>query len=459
MNMRKLKLRVRSWKLALGALLLSSLFPLPISASAGNIFPVTNETDVTFSSASYDTTPYILWGAYLKTYFDAMYPQFTNHWWSWSRSGSSFQLDYQAQQQKWCAPLWSKFAVPSFDFTLVSENGGFDSNGIVQWETNIFNAPQLMYDGTSITNEGFSFPVTHYCIDGIPDDYSGSANLLISGAGLFISQLYGTTPIDLWHLVWTNGMSTDTNQLFGFYAGGHPYPAGHLAMALWTLLSLGAETNIGSITINFGGGSIAATNHMTASGVSMSGNTFSCTLLCDRMPPAWDVPDGTITNDARNCFVIYPMLAGRFHWSIHATNLPAGNDSVSLGGTICAVLTDTQLAAGWNMFTNYTGPFWQQRTKLLADARDSYGVDHATLLPAHTAGDPGLLGPDLIDYQSESGLEYDTNGKRGATYTAAMLTWVNDLYVYDTATHNDAQPVARTLVLQQIVPRWAPFHR
>src|SRR5579864_7592213 len=68
---------------------------------------VTNEVDGTFDSASYDTPPFKWWGNYFATYFYDMYPQFTNHIYSVSRSGSAWEYQYYDQQEKWCLPLWA----------------------------------------------------------------------------------------------------------------------------------------------------------------------------------------------------------------------------------------------------------------------------------------------------------------------------------------------------------------
>ena len=121
-----------------------------------------------------------------------------------------------------------------------------------------------------------------------------------------LAELYGTPVVDMWNLLWTNGLSTDIvgDRLFGFYPGGHPYPAGHLCMAIQALVALGVETNVGSLTLNWSKKS-AVTNHCAAGGITVANNALSCTVRFDRMPMAWDVPDGEIiTNDARNAFVV-----------------------------------------------------------------------------------------------------------------------------------------------------------
>ncbi len=415
---------------------------------------VTNEVDGTFDSASYDTPPYKFWGNYFATYFYDMYPQYTNHIYSWSRSGSAWEGDMQAQEEKWCLPIWASFGrVPSSDWVLANDNGGFVSNDIIHWGTNLFNAPPLFWNGFAVTNEGSisdGLKVTHYsmgCIPGDSPDGDGAAESRNDGA-MVLAAKYKTPVVDMWHLMWTNGLDRDitNNRLFGFYPGGHPYAAGHLCMALKALIALGVETNVGSLTLNFKTLK-AQTNHCEVSGLSANGNTLSCTVHFDRMPPAWDVPDGTITNDARNAFVIMPELGNAFRWTIQATNLPAGTYSVSVDGVLTDIATSAQLAAGRNWFTNYNGPLWAQRTAVLAWKRRQEGCDPVTF-ETHSAGDVGVLGLfDLVNYQSMSGEEYDILGKRGDTYVAAMIGWVYQLREYDKRINATARQTDHTLTI------------
>ena len=162
-----------------------------------------------------------------------------------------------------------------------------------------------------------------------------------------LAMLYGTPVVDMWHLLWTNGVSTDivSNRLFGFFPGGHPYAAGHLCMAIQCLVALGAETNVGSLTLNWSKKS-ATTNHCVASDITVSSNTLSCTVLFDRMPMAWDVPDGTITNDARNAFVIMPELGNAFQWIIRVTNAPPGTYAINVDGVLTDIATDSPISGG-----------------------------------------------------------------------------------------------------------------
>ncbi len=415
---------------------------------------VTNEVDGTFDSSSYDTPPYKFWGNYFATYFYDMYPQYTNHIYSWSRSGSAWEGDLEAQEEKWCLPMWASFGKnPSSDWVLANDNGGFLSNDVIHWGTNLFNAPPLFWNGFAVTNEGSiadGLKVTHYsmgCIPGDSPDGDWMAQSRNDGA-MALAAKYKTPVVDMWHLMWTNGLNRDitNNRLFGFYQGGHPYAAGHLCMALKALIALGVETNVGSLTLNFKTLK-AQTDHCEASDLQTNGNTLSCTVHFDRMPPAWDVPDDTIVNDARNAFVIMPELGNSFRWMIQATNLPSGTYSVSVDGILTDIATSAQLAAGRNWFTNYNGPLWAQRAAVLAWKRRQEGCDPVTFV-THSAGDVGVLNLfDLVNYQSVASEEYDTLGKRGDTYVAAMIGWVYQLREYDKQIHATAQQADHTLII------------
>lgn len=432
---------------------------------------VTNEVDGTFDSTSYDTQPYKLWGDYFACYFYCMYPQFTNHIYSVSRSGASWENQFESQQQKWCLPLWASFPVDANDWMLATENGGYNTtNQLLQWGTNLFNAPPLFWDGASITNEGNIVPhaITHIALGAIPDQTSDGnpGNLQLDTGCQMLNQMYGLTPVPLYTNIYVPYWSNDFAgaQLTGFYSGGHPYPAGHLDMAFETLLLLGAETNIGSVTFNWAAAT-ASTNHCTANSTSLSGGTLTSTIHFDRMPPAWDVPGdptpgGSVTNDARGGFTVMPQLAIAFQWTLQVTNLPTGNYNVLIDGSNVVALSSSQLAAGWNMFTNYNGPLWAQRVAVLMWKRYQGGVDPVTLVE-HSAGVQGAISGvgDLVNFQSNGAQQYETLGKRGSDYVSAMSTWISQLHQYDVAIWQAAQQTNHTFQITLQQPRFAPYHR
>lgn len=415
----------------------------------------TSEVDGTFDSSSYDSAPYVFWGDYIASHFYNLYPQFTNHIYSVSRSGASWENQFESQQEKWCLPLWASFGTANtHDWMLANDNGSYVSNDVVQWGTNLFNAPPLFWNGTAVTNEGgiaSTLSVTHYSLGGIPSDTpDGDSGAIDRNAGaMALAQLYGTPVVDMWHLLWTNGLSSDIvgPRLFGFFPGGHPYAAGHLCMAIKCLLALGVETNVGSLTLNWSRKS-ATTNHCVVNAISVATNTLTCTVHFDRMPMAWDVPDGTITNDARNAFVVMPELGNAFQWLIHVINAPPGNYAINVDGVPTDIATADELADGRNWFTNYNGPLWAQRASVLAWKRIQAGCDPVTLDFSHDAGSWGSLGvADLVNYQSWASEEYDTLGLRGDSYINSMTNWVAQLRQYDAAINQAAQQTNHVLTI------------
>jgi hypothetical protein len=412
------------------------------------------EVNGTFDSTSYDTPPYKFWGNYFATYFYDMYPQFTNHIYSVSRSGSSWAGQYVEQQEKWCLPLWASFKKGTvYDWMLANDNGGGLSNDVIQWGTNLFNAPHLFWNGSSITNEGGIAPklkVIHYSLGGIPGDSPDGDWRAVSrnDGAMVLARKYKTPVVDMWHLLWTNGVSSDitNNRLFGYYPGGHPYAAGHLCMALKALVALKVETNVGSLTLTWNK-SKASAIHCAASKIQLTGNTLTCTVRFDRMPLAWDVPDGTITNDARNAFVLMPELGNAFRWMIKVKEAPPGTYGISVDGVLTDIATDAELAAGRNWFTNYNGPLWAQRASVLARKREQEGCDPVTF-NSHSAGDVGILGVlDLVNYKSLASQEYDTYQKRGDVYINSMTNWISQFRTYDVQINAAARQTNHTFTI------------
>jgi hypothetical protein len=166
---------------------------------------------------------------------------------------------------------------------------------------------------------------------------------------------------------------------------------------------------------------------------------------------AWDVPDGTITNDARNAFVVMPELGNAFQWTIQVANAPEGTYAINVDGVLTDIATDEQLAAGRNWFTNYNGPLWAQRASVLAWKRIQAGCDPVTLQFSHDAGSFGYLGvADLENFQSWASQNYDSDGLRGDTYINSMTNWIAQLRQYDVPINQAAQQTNHVLTITPI---------
>jgi hypothetical protein len=429
-------------------------------------FTVTNEIDGGFNASSYDTD-WMCMSHPFATFFYNGYPQYTNHIYSWSRSGSGWDGDYQQQEGKWLLPLFNSFPVPGYNWILANDNGGLTSNTTATAGLEIASLPPTNYNflASAPTNEGVPMPaITTQPLGRAPhDSIDGDSGAINGNAGsMGLAAALGVPVIDMWHLMWTPAFQADqagARLMWSGIGGSHFTQAGYLAMDIFALQKLGVETNVGSITINFNAGTVAATDHAGGFAFSKTGQTVTGTFFFSRMPMSWDVPGTygsiTITNDARAAFTVFPSLGSAFNWTFQVTNLPAGNYTISVDGTQVDAATDTQLAAGRNWFTNYNGPFWAQRTAVLLWKRYQAGVDPVTLVSHGVGVSEGIPGAfDLRDYQSGAGntTEVYPGAFTGTNYITHMATYVSQLHQYDVAIHNASIQTNHTLTITQIQP-------
>lgn len=440
-----------------------------LSFSARSQMIVTNEIDATVDSSSYDTSPYAgQWLGYFATYFINMHPEWTNSITSVSRSGASWENQYEEQQEAFCLALWcyaSSNKVTAHDFMLANDNSAYVSNDVIHWGTNLFNAPPLFWNGTAITNEGISVGVTHYALGAnINDVIGGDSGAVVRNSGATnLNGIYGVPLVDGWHDQFNNGFSTGLTDVTGanwFYALGHLTQKASLSQMIAAVRGLGLETNVGSITFSYSSGTVASSNKFAAININAGNSRFSCTIKADRMPPSWDILPSVSNNVATTLWVDMPVYGSVFQWTIAVTGLPTGTYNAYLDGVLIDTATGVQWAAGRNMATNgiASNPWNVQRTKVLYDVRDKYGVGHTDGLPTHGAGENGILGPDLINYRSQAAGQFPT--KTGAALVNYLAPYAAGLRLYDVVSHNDAQQVPHTLVIMPpptFIP--APFGR
>lgn len=389
-------------------------------------------------SSSYGTFNYILWERYVWSYYADMYPQWTNKIFDVGHAGQGLAGDWQTDWQKrtigYIATLTNS---GSFNFwILTTDNGGYNSNTVYPLLLNFTNAPPLFYDGSGgLTNQGISPAVKYnYFLPGaIPADTAGGDDGLNSGrqaASLNVNSLLGTPAFDLLHETLTNGWLTDIvgARVLGFYPGAHPKPPGHLAMAQWTLKNQNVETNVAQLIINWNGNTVAMTNHCVVSGTSFSGIIVSGTIHWDRMGMGWDWPHGSYTNDATLAFPAMPVLANQFHWTIQATNLPAGNYTFQMDNRLIFNATDVQLATGVNLWTNKSGWIGDQQQAVLDAIADVYGADHIGLFQTHLAGVAGAHGlRDDVNLRSDED-NASGSGMRGTNLVNAVASDLTSMY-------------------------------
>jgi hypothetical protein len=431
------------------------------------LFAPTNEINGTYDAASWDLGFTSYMGDYFCSAISAMYPQWTNHMYSWSRSGSGWTGDYQSQEEKWCLPLWYSFRVPGYNWVVAGDNEGLTSNQVYAAGLNIAAGPPLFYNGTAQTNEGIATVGVQFVPLGAPPHDSGDGqgvNKVGNDASTNLAVHFGTPVIDLWNLCWhTSDMDGDEQgNRYAWHplGGSHFSAAGGLIVALWQLKQFGLDTNVGNMTFDWGG-SRAFTNQCCAANISVSGNTLTATVRWNRLPPPFDANGGydlgSTTNDARYAFGIDFDLGMMFRWMLQVTNAPVGNYTVYLDGKYCDQFNDVQGATGRNWFSNCvpTNPTWQQRSNILAWKRWQKGADPVTLNvtdlgSGHTSHIPGA-----IDYQfyTSHAAAWNSSGLRGMAYLTNNLggyTMTNDvaLYsLYDVAIHDAAQPQTFTLTI------------
>lgn len=426
------------------------LFFLTLATKAA--LTVTNGDVVTFNNSSY-SIPFRLAGVPFLAFWPSMYPGITNEFGDLSRPGEGWPGWYQSEEEKWGLAIWASHTNLHAQVKLFypgDDNGGLNTNTQVQWGTNIANAPQSFYNGTAATNEGYNFPIDFEFPGAYPHDSAdGDSGEIDRNAGCMgLQAFYGHPVVDLWHDTWTNGWSADVvgSRVLGFSTGSHPYHGGFVSGAISMLTQLGADTNVGTLTID-GSAFTAVTNHFTCSAVTNTGSGVSLVVHADRMPLGWIEQAGTITNQGSMAFKAEPSLATRFTWKIIGTNFPNGTYTLTDGATVISTATTAGGNLSFNLFTNMNGAWWNQRTAVVNKFLDFYGVDHTTLIP-HSAGSQGVLGVgDLVNYISNANGFYDGSGQRGATFVASMATSVANLEQYDAAIYGPAQQTNHLLAI------------
>lgn len=416
-----------------------SFLSLALKASAALDW---NNGDVwTQDQSSYDTSAYRMSGVWMAGAIVCLKPSVTNLWVSVSRSGADWVNQRTNQQEAWCSPIWSwaaNLGTSNRNLMLPNDNSEMSSNTLFVAGTNLMWAPKTFNDGVQDTNYGFTYQVLHIAMGGIPNNDVTAQGRQDASTNLNIRA--GSPIIYLQNQLLANGF-----QNFQFYAQGHPVPGQHLEMALFQLIDLGVDTNIWSVTYDWNAVT-ATTNNCVVTELAVNSGVLTNNLKLIRQQFAWDVPDGTVTNDATTAFTNMPFLGNAFNCILKVSNVPVGTYDIRLNGTLVKTASNTELANGVNFFTNYSTIWWQRAVSVKNAILDLRGADHVTLLDTHNAGSNGTLGiPDLINYQSQAQGNYAT--KRGSTYVTAMTPFVGNLWQYMQVAYNAVQPTAYPLTI------------
>jgi hypothetical protein len=396
---------------------------------------------------------------YLESYFALNYPGANIHFYNFSRAGQNMG-GMETNELEVALPLWAyQFnQYQHVGFIQPTDNGSLTSNQMFLVMSNMFQFPKILFDAvlTGITQTGWGSTNTFQWVTiGDPPGAAadggavGTQSVMARNAGSTNAGfLLGWRGIDAYNVM-SNSWVTDynanggTNVQMVFPSGvEHWLAAGGLSWALHsTLPGITTDTNIALCTVDWNG-SIVSTNHCVVSSAGQSANRLTFTRHDDRLPMAFDVPDGTITNDARPCFALNPSDANFFHFDLKLTNLPAGNYLVEIDGQNVATLSDTVLAAGWNMFTNYAGPYWAQRKEVLGRIRDKNHCDRVSLVP-QTVNHHGMFSyfADTIGH-TETG---------DALITSSLTNNVADILALDALTAAAAVPTNHVFVITRVV--------
>ncbi len=384
-----------------------------------------------------------------------------------SRSGGSIEdanetrlerrgLAEWATGQQWWGEIWA------------DNNGGYDSNGVIANVTNTFNSPGLFFNGTAYTNEGGwaqahadqihwigggSIPVTGGVANGTTEEK-------INNAMTNAATVFAYLGFDMFHVLnfiagWSNDIVSDANLRLSI-DGEHPGAPGALGMAI-VANEATMDTNVNMAIIDWNATAVTLTNHCVVSGVSLSGNTLTFTWLADRHSMAWDCPDGTITNDAGNAFVMQPAFSNAFYEVLRFTNAPPDATFTMLeDGSNILTVTSTDLTNGINLFSVTRGALWAQRKEVLGRIRDRRYCDRVTLVNGSASDHQGEVGWD-----NDSQFYWD-EGHRGDTLISDLAPEVSNLNSNDTRIWTAAMPTNHAFAFSQNPsppPVFAPFHR
>jgi hypothetical protein len=427
---------------------------------------ITNDTMVTTWSDSFARGPYgQRQNFFLASFFVNYYPQYFISYRDHSRSGAS-NLEMATNR----VPMYgipdagtSHGKTNGLNFFYVSDNGSYDMDGsydsnsiygffkdLLQYPTNAYNRFGILTNDWSQPNPRDHFQnivigdIPYRAPDGLPEarDFSnGGRSAAIEDGVPFVDS-------------WSNLLSVVTNAYFNgpelWFPPNFDHPANELQL-MWTLTmlrSLGVDTNTYTAVIDFNAATVSHTNHCTVTGLSRNGNNLTFTFHADRMAPGFYVPDDTITNDCRGAFALMPSLGNQFCEILRITNLPAGKYMLGIDGSNVVTVTSAQLAAGYNCFTNYSGPFWAQKREILGlmcDMVDVVRSDAAN--DAHP--DSNLL---IEAYESWARARWPTNTNTGVDfYIAQMSDREAELQAVDVLIHAAAQQTNHTFTITPVL--------
>lgn len=445
-------------------------FALCVPRFTSGQIPAQNNDIHASSLESYGTVPYYWLNSFRAGFFWLMYPQFTNEWVAADQSGANIGTLADENIERRIIPTAQYGGRVFVDF-LLSENGGFFPTAQLPSFTNICLAPGVVVENSAyVTNGGYFAAASNtwtVMIDGaIPDGDSENEDRNNTGTNYAIAT--GIPYCDWFHAITTNGFTDPMRgtNLFGFFAGGHPFPAGHAMMAFTWLMSLtnfNTVTNVNACTLDFNDGSIVSTNHCVVLSPSKDGKSLSFTWHADRHSMAFDVPgiEDDITNDCRDVFRIHPAFTNLFYETVQVLNVPDGAYNWMFDGKFVRTVTGAELRNGINLFLEYNTQLWKQKMEVLGRIREQNGTDRNGAVE-HSAGDGGIIGAlDGVNVRSRESIYDSSPFPRGTNFisTASITNAVADFKSYDHYIWQAAQPTNHTFTITLAAPRFAPYHK
>jgi lysophospholipase L1-like esterase len=137
----------------------------------------------------------------------------------------------------------------------------------------------------------------------------------------------------------------------------HTGSVGQYTMAATILAGLGADREVSSATLK-ADGTIVDAKKCKITGVAAKDGKLTFTRLDECGP--WPIDP-----KSKEVMKLMPQIADLSHYMLTVTGLPAGQYAVSIEGKPAATVSETELAAGWNMSTVFQGAIADRSTKII----------------------------------------------------------------------------------------------
>lgn len=439
--------------------------------SHGNPAFLTNNTKIIFDGDSFFCPGAgqrftVTVGSYYINY----HPTNFVSWRDFSGSGSGNTAFNQVRYPRYVIPsISSCYGVTnSIHWTLTSGNGGLSSNSMRSAILEVAQMPTNSYTTNTSLGLVHDWPYTHpelyneNVVSGDPPYYATTGgNTFTYGDGgktasaqspnMYFTDIFRVSSNSV--VTYNGGYPANSNL---FILGQNPYDhVGNWIEGAWALTALtyptnnvqglGADTNAFTFVLDALAAAVSSSSHCTVSNLSGNTSSISFRLLCDRMAPGmWHPGIGPTTNDMTGCTNLIPSLMDSFCEICRVTNLVSGTYRVTWDATNSYNRTSAQLAAGDNLFFNFSFPLAYQRANVL--------YDMCVMMDCSPTNQSDLLHPGdnrlIIRYKSAADAVWPTNAPSVSTYTSIMAPRETELEVEDIIINGHAQQVWHDVTIQ-----------